>query len=49
MKKCTCGKDVADDCRVCPQCGHRLTKSSVQMIAWLVVILGIAAVFAFFR
>jgi len=34
MKKCKCGKPVANNARTCPNCGHRFTSAPVLFLAW---------------
>jgi hypothetical protein len=40
MRKCTCGNPVANNATVCPHCGHRFTRGSVKVLAWLIGIMG---------
>jgi RNA polymerase subunit RPABC4/transcription elongation factor Spt4 len=34
MKKCKCGHVVANNARICPQCGNRFTRPFVKVLAW---------------
>jgi len=34
VKKCVCGNPVANNARVCPNCGHRFTHPFVKFLAW---------------
>jgi hypothetical protein len=49
MKTCECGKEVASDARVCPNCGHRLTHPFLLFIGIVIIciffIVFIAAIF----
>lgn len=38
MKTCECGKEVASDARVCPNCGHRLTHPFLMFVG---IVIGI--------
>jgi hypothetical protein len=46
MRKCKCGNDVANNAKVCPECGHRFTSGFVTLLAFLVVTIGIAVIIA---
>jgi hypothetical protein len=36
MKTCKCGRMVASNARVCPQCGNRFTHPFVMVLAWAI-------------
>jgi hypothetical protein len=47
MKNCPCGKTIASNARVCPNCGNRFTHPFVKALAWLIgVTLGLSIVTA---
>jgi hypothetical protein len=47
MKNCPCGKTVASNARVCPNCGNRFTHPFVKALAWFIgVTIGVSIITA---
>jgi transcriptional regulator NrdR family protein len=45
MKKCHCGRQLADNASQCPNCGKRFTTLTTWILAPLLAVLLVAALF----